>query len=157
MHFSISDRCNEGSLSSTVTELIVPTITRQDILNQTSFTRANLVCDIERAEVDMVEEFEHNHIYRNNRAGQRTSKTNGVAFPSEPLGSSSSETGGEYDCWQLTLLGSHLFRHSLGDGGRRVARTTHGIGSSRPISDDVHRIQPNSGMSLNRLTSGLFM
>jgi len=106
VHFSTGDRCNEGSLSSTAADITVPAITMQEILDLTGFTKANLVCDIERAEValvenegrvlsdhfdwmiievhgperadktrsiledldfELIEEFEHNHIYRNKR------------------------------------------------------------------------------------------
>ena len=106
VHFNFNGRCNEGRLSSTAADITVPATTLREILEITGFTKANMVCDIEGAEIalienegqvlsdhfdwiiievhfsegpektralleklnfKLIEEFENNHIYRNNR------------------------------------------------------------------------------------------
>ncbi len=59
VHFNLNDRCNEGSVSQTATDITVPTITLQNILDTEGFTKINMVCDIEGAEVDLVENEGH--------------------------------------------------------------------------------------------------
>jgi len=100
------DRCNEGHLSTSNDGITLPATTLQEILDTAGFTKINMICDIEGAELALVEneglvlsnyvdwiivevhgferaektqsileghnfklieEFENNHIYRNNR------------------------------------------------------------------------------------------
>ncbi len=112
VHFSFSDRCNEGLISQTASDITVPTLSLQKILETEGFSKINLICDIEGHEIDLVEnegqfigdhvdwiiievhgqlradktqtmledhgfqlieEFENNQIYRNNRWAKKPS------------------------------------------------------------------------------------
>lgn len=54
--FHLSERCNVGSsLSKRQHTATVPSITLQTLLNQEGFSRVSLICDIEKAEVRLVD------------------------------------------------------------------------------------------------------
>ncbi len=55
VHFNLNDRCNEGHLSTTAEGITVPATTLQEILDTGGFTKANMICDIEGAELPLVE------------------------------------------------------------------------------------------------------
>ncbi len=58
-HFTLNDRCNEGSISQTAADITVPTISLRKILDAEGLTKINMICDIEGAEVDLVENEGH--------------------------------------------------------------------------------------------------
>lgn len=55
VHFSFSDRCNEGLISQTASDITVPTTSLQKILEAEGLSKINLICDIEGHEVELIE------------------------------------------------------------------------------------------------------